>query len=550
MAIPVHFFRWLQNCGAMGRAPSIVLLGLLSFFQANMTLAASQYEGGRNSFGRYQGMGTLTQSNGKEYRGYWQDGRRDGQGTQVLSNGERYTGSWKNNKPHGNGTKAFANGDRYEGEWSIGKMNGYAVYSYANGDVYEGQFENGLINGNGKLVRVTDDTFTGNWIDGELAGVGAARLANGDQYWGSFKAWNFHGIGEMVFANGENYRGSFAQGKVHGRGVYHYRNGDIYKGRFIWGVRFGRGVLTDQRGNSYDGHWREDSKNGAGEERLIIGEHYIGEFSAGKRHGKGLLVDSDGISYEGYWKEGRLSGDALVTFQDGNTFAGHVEEGLPHGIGECEDGAYITRCEFEQGQRLLVPAKKVVVKNIAHDEGEVDLTRARTPSFGGVTHDALPKNTKLVTANYHTFVSFEHGFSDQPEFYTQQGISLNYDKNKNKLEVIASADGYWLRLYVPNYRGAGVYQLLSSQAETGDIGSEYYQTSDDFPGVIRITESKGGVLKGRFEFFAYRQNGGNIAQGQHIRKGQFLIDRTELEHLKRDVGPTHSVADVLSPLMQ
>ncbi|PCJ18642.1 MAG: hypothetical protein COB04_06940 [Gammaproteobacteria bacterium] len=552
MAIPVHFTRWFVHGVRVSKARSIMASLLLAIaFGSVLTdtvYAASQYEGGRNPFGRYQGVGTLTQSNGKVYRGHWQDGRREGAGTQILSNGERYIGAWRNNKPHGNGVKEFANGDRYEGQWFVGKMSGYAVYSFANGDVYEGQFANGLFNGNGKLVRVSDDVYTGNWIDGVLAGVGSAKLANGDKYWGSFKNWLFHGIGEISFSNGEKYRGSFAKGKVHGRGVYHYRNGDIYKGRFVWGVRFGRGVLSDQRGNSYEGMWDDNKKQGPGEERLITGEHYVGQFIKGKRHGNGVLIDAEGASFEGRWVAGRLAGSGIATFKDGATFVGHFEAGLPHGVGECGDGSVLKRCEYYQGQRKARPAAAVLVINPIDDQGESDLGRARTPSFEQ-TVGALPRNTRLEQVSYSTFVSYQHDFSSNNDFFTQEGISLNYDKKRNKLEVIANADGYWLRLYVPNFRGAGVYQLLNKNAETGSVGSEYYQTSDDFPGVIRVTQTEDGVLEGRFEFFAYRQSDRNISQGQHIRKGRFLIDPAELDGLKHEVGVTHNVADVATPLL-
>ena len=100
-------------------------------------------------YGKVNGIGVLSWSNGDEYIGEYKDGNMHGQGTYAWEKGDQYTGEWKKNSFHGQGNFIYGDGDKYIGGYKDGKFHGKGIYTFANGEVIEGIWEKG------KKVKVT-----------------------------------------------------------------------------------------------------------------------------------------------------------------------------------------------------------------------------------------------------------------------------------------------------------------------------------------------------------------------------------------------------------
>ena len=276
-----------------------------------------------------------------------------------------------------------------------------------------------------------------------------------------------------------------------------------------------------------------------------MGETYVGEFETGLRHGKGLLTDQQGHEYEGFWRRGQLQGEAVVTFANGKTFAGNFSDGLAHGLGECSDGETIFKCEYQQGRLLPRVVAKIDEIKIAHDIGENDVARPQTPIFNS-SQTQLPVNNDKQTEAVESYLSYEHDFSDQSLHHDDAAISVIRNINEGDFQIIARSGEHWIRLYLPQFSGAGVYQLSGEQASAGRGRDESFSSSDEFPGLLRVRELSEGVLVGQFEFFAYGDGENPAVETQHIRKGHFLIDRGKIQQYEKSF--TSDIADVSSPL--
>jgi len=202
-----------------------------------VTMGAGEYEGDRNSFGRFHGQGTYTTSRGDIYEGGWIDGRKSGKGTYIWKNGDKYVGEWQGNKRNGEGEMFYATGDVYKGEWSLNKARGEGVMRYKNKDVYKGLFKDGVPGGQGKMVYANGDRFVGNWAEGLPSGKGVYHLNNGDKVFANWKAGDIEkGTTKYRFANGIEYKGPLKKLVPNGVGTCsekdkiepcQYRNGTL-----------------------------------------------------------------------------------------------------------------------------------------------------------------------------------------------------------------------------------------------------------------------------------------------------------------------------------
>jgi hypothetical protein len=115
---------------------------------------------------RYNGLGTLTRSDGEMFVGCVRDGVAHGLGVLVLRTGEKYKGQfaanqregkgaclypskakyyggWRRGLPHGVGAWLSPDGsERYVGQWEYGRRNGQGRYYFQNGDIFDGHFVN------------------------------------------------------------------------------------------------------------------------------------------------------------------------------------------------------------------------------------------------------------------------------------------------------------------------------------------------------------------------------------------------------------------------
>ena len=196
-------------------AQAALLMGL----SIQILQASGLYEGERNSFGRFDGQGTYTNSRGDTYRGQWRDGVKFGIGTLTKNNGEIYKGDWQENKRNGKGEQSFKNGDVYKGQWVFNKRHGLGTYFYTNGNVYEGNFQSNQIHQNGLMKYANGDQFQGLWSYGKKDGSGTYHFKNGDQLKGQWTKEKFSGKGQFLFSNGLIYDGPIANLKPNGVGL-------------------------------------------------------------------------------------------------------------------------------------------------------------------------------------------------------------------------------------------------------------------------------------------------------------------------------------------
>jgi len=73
--------------------------------------------------------GTLHYRSGDVYQGgFSEEQLPQGKGTLRQTNGNIFTGFFKNGKPDGQGTLSYADGSRREGTWSSGELDGFVFY--------------------------------------------------------------------------------------------------------------------------------------------------------------------------------------------------------------------------------------------------------------------------------------------------------------------------------------------------------------------------------------------------------------------------------------
>ena len=208
-----------DNLGGSNLSVLLLILISISIGLSNNCLAAGEYSGARDSFGRFHGHGIYTNSRGDQYDGHWQDGRKSGKGVLKKADGEVYRGDWLDNKRHGLGEQVFASGDVYTGEWLANRRTGQGKLEYNNGDVYEGAFNRNKLHGKGGIKYRDGSVFAGLWSEGLKHGSGTYTLKNGAQIKGQWVQGKSIGRGQYKFENGLVFDGPIVNSKPHGNGL-------------------------------------------------------------------------------------------------------------------------------------------------------------------------------------------------------------------------------------------------------------------------------------------------------------------------------------------
>merc|ERR550514_2518009 len=97
-----------------------------------LTINGSTYEGGFFDDMKH-GNGTLTWSDGRQFRGQFERGRFHGAAVMTWPDGRLYCGQYIEDRKHGEGTFTWQDGRRYSGQWILGKRHGTGVYTNAKG---------------------------------------------------------------------------------------------------------------------------------------------------------------------------------------------------------------------------------------------------------------------------------------------------------------------------------------------------------------------------------------------------------------------------------
>jgi hypothetical protein len=92
-----------------------------------------------------------------------------------------------------------------------------------------------------------------------------------------------------------------------------------YIGYFSKGNKSGKGKMEDFVKNcEYEGDFKNNMKNGYGEEKYRDGSVYKGEFKDNMKHGKGILLlhGSGSYGYEGEFKNDKICGKGKFKWND------------------------------------------------------------------------------------------------------------------------------------------------------------------------------------------------------------------------------------------
>jgi hypothetical protein len=176
-----------------------------------------------------------------------------------------------------------------------------------------------------------------------------------------------HGQG-VVFFKCEGYqqeekqlfRGSFKNGAYHGHGTLYWPGTDVinYVGRFKAGLRHGRGIeFNAQSHKIYQGAFRDDQREGRGEEFIDGRRCYKGEFGANTRHGFGWADMGEGVKYFGRYEHGAMGGVGILCQSNGDRFEGMMFNNKPDGLGSFYQTDSVLHGTF-QGWRRLKEADK------------------------------------------------------------------------------------------------------------------------------------------------------------------------------------------------
>lgn len=112
-------------------------------------------------FGRQEGQGTETSSDGSRYEGNFENGEKSGQGVEITKGKNKYVGEFKFDKWHGNGTLILSTGWRFIGKFKFGQKHGVGSFFDEKGKKRSmGQYRGGKLNGFGFLSAATGERFS------------------------------------------------------------------------------------------------------------------------------------------------------------------------------------------------------------------------------------------------------------------------------------------------------------------------------------------------------------------------------------------------------
>jgi hypothetical protein len=274
-----------------------------------------------------------------------------------FKNGNIYNGNWNENiQMDGYGKLILKNENVLaEGVWDEGILKEGRIF-LSNGDIYEGEIKNSTFNGKGKLIG-KDGTF----------------------YEGEFKNGFKNGYGKIIYPDNSVYMGNFNEDNLDGKGEFEWKDGFLYKGIFRKNKLSGKGQITNKKsGSNYEGEFNNNYFEGKGKFNFKSGSFYEGEFKVNKRDGKGTYFDyKKNLKYIGDWLEDKQ-----------------------HGFGKIEDGNYVIKCTWRNGQTVETP-------QIESGE-EIDKKYLNNiTNFVPEDIDIIPENLPYIEQNNNRFGFFK-----------------------------------------------------------------------------------------------------------------------------------------------
>lgn len=130
------------------------------------------------------------------------------------------------------------------------------------------------------------------------------------------------------------YRGGFKHGMYDGHGTLYWVGTEVirYVGRFKFGKIHGRGVEFNRQGTMiYKGTFRDDNRDGRGEEFAEGVRVYKGEFANNNRHGFGIAYLAEGHRYIGRFENNAMGGLGIYCQPNGDRYEGMFYNNKPDG---------------------------------------------------------------------------------------------------------------------------------------------------------------------------------------------------------------------------
>ena len=197
----------------------------------------SHVEEGSFVFGKLQGKGRITFSDGEIHEGIFEYGKLHGDGCIRYPDGRKEEGSFRHGELHGNGKRTLSDGEVHEGIFDDGYFSGKGSIQYPNGRRDEGVFRMRVLHGEGKITFPDGRKLEGMFENGLLHGMGKKTFSSGEIHEGMFEDEELTGKGCVVCPNGRKLEGMFRRGELHGKGKKTYPDGGISEGLFFNGYR-------------------------------------------------------------------------------------------------------------------------------------------------------------------------------------------------------------------------------------------------------------------------------------------------------------------------
>lgn len=147
---------------------------------------------------------------------------------------------------------------------------------------------------------------------------------------------------KIILPNNAIYKGYLINNEFEGYGEYRSHEYN-YFGYFSCGKKNGKGKLEDfEKKLEYTGDFKDNMKNGYGEEKYQDGSVYIGQFKKNMKNGNGNLILGGGggahYGYEGMFKNDKISGKGKFKWNDNKEYIGEWEDNEISGYGTIHEG--------------------------------------------------------------------------------------------------------------------------------------------------------------------------------------------------------------------
>ena len=145
---------------------------------------------------------------------------------------------------------------------------------------------------------------------------------------------------KMILSNNAVYEGSLNNNEFDGYGEYRIPSYN-YFGYFSCGKKSGKGKLEDfVKKLEYSGDFKNNMKDGFGEEKYLDGSIYIGQFKQGMKNGKGNLILGGGknYGYSGMFKDDKIWGKGKFKWNENKEYIGEWEDDEISGYGIIREG--------------------------------------------------------------------------------------------------------------------------------------------------------------------------------------------------------------------